>query len=242
MTGEQFRLDYIIESDIEVNESIIIKNIEGFDIIYGPSVSASTQTSFKNGKRHTIYNSTSTYYLEAGKSAGTYHLPKVEVKINNKKYKAEDYKIEVKSLEKLTENIDTFVETTVSKTTMNISDTLTLTYTLYTTTEINRIINIDFPPLRGFYAVNVTPDRQKFKEKEMNEKIYKAVNLRTLILQPEREGRVEIPEGEIILRYEIPTGTIVRNIWGQEYEETVSLDRRLKMNGAIISIQEWKAI
>jgi len=241
LTGEQFKVDYVVESSKEVDEPVIIKNMEGFTILYGPSVSTSRAVTFDKGKRVTIYTSTSTYYLEAEKD-GKFTLPKVEVNVDGRKYKSESFSIEVKSTEKIVGDIDAFVRTIISKPRVNLVDTLTLTYRLYTTQEISRIKNTDFPYIRDFYYNNITRTRQGFAEEEIDGRKYMVVDLRTLILQPRREGRIVIPQGQITLEYATPTGKKIRDIWGDVYDETVRTDKTLKMDSVVVSVHNFKEI
>lgn len=241
MTGEHFRVDYIIESDIEVKEPVILKNIEGFKILYGPSVSNSAAVSFNKGSRETIFRSSSTYYLEAEK-AGNFTIPKTEIKVGGKKYKSDSHKIEVRSVDVMTEDIDAFIKTVVSRSVVLPSDTLTLTYKLYTTRDIDRIRNSEFPPIRDFYYDNITPRRQQFNEEEIDGRTYKVVDIRTLILQPKAEGWFEISEGTVSVEYLTPTGKQMRDIWGDIYEETIRTVKELKVDAVEIKVFEYKAI
>lgn len=259
--GERFRVNYVIESDKEVNEPIVFKKIEGFDILYGPAVSTSSSVSFKEGKRIAVYSSTSSYHLMAPK-AGKYTLPRAEVTIDGKKYKSETFKIEVKdkgqeqprgqsksraqsqsqSTIQEPEDVDAFIRTIVSKTSVNLSDTLMITYRLYTTHNISRILRSDFPSVTGFYSSNITRSRQGFRQEKINGKTYNMVDLRKLILQPRDVGRKTIPEGQIIVEYATPTGRKVRDFWGDIYEETIKTEKTLTIESAIISVQDLKAI
>jgi hypothetical protein len=241
MTEEQFRVDYVVESDTEVKEPVIIKKMVGFEILYGPSVSSSVSVAFKEGKRVRVYNTASTYYLKASK-AGKYKLPQAEVTFNKKKYKSESFAIEVRSADDLVDEIDAFVKTVVSRPGVNLSDTVMLTYKLYTTKEIHRIISTDFPPVNGFYSTNITRSRQLFTEETVNGKKYKVADLRKLILQPRSIGRKVIPEGQIVVEYNTPTGRKVRDMWGDVYDEAIRSEKTLKLDSAIIRVQDLKAI
>ncbi|GAB6123962.1 BatD family protein [Dysgonomonas termitidis] len=240
-TGEQFRVDYIVESDNDIREPVIIKNMEGFTILYGPSVSSSRAVRFNNGKRVTVYMTTSSYYLEASKD-GKYTLPRAEITVNSKKYKAESVKVEVKSPKEVADEVDAFVKTTVSRTSVNLSDTLTLTYKLYTTKEVKRIISADFPVVKDFYTTNITRSRQTFTDEVVNGKTYKVVELRRLILQPRNQGQMTIPEGQISVEYSTPTGRRVRDMWGDVYDETIRSEKSLIIEPVIIRVQDLKAI
>lgn len=241
VVGEQFRVNYVIESDKEVKESVIFKKMEGLDILYGPAVSTSRSVSFKEGKRISVYTSTSVYYLRADKP-GKYTLPRAEVTINGKKYKSDTFKIEAKSADDAVTDIKAFVKTIVSKNRVNLSDTLMITYRLYTTHDIHRIISSDFPSVTDFYSTNITRSRQPFAQEEIDGVKYKVVDLRRLILQSRNIGRKTIGEGQITVEYAIPTGRKVRDLWGDVYDETIRSEKTLTIDPAIISVQDLKAI
>lgn len=240
--GEQFRLSYTVESNQEVKDPVIIKNINGFKIVYGPTLSTSSSISFVKGKRIQSYSATSTYVLEAQRK-GEYILPKGEVTIDGKKYRSESAKIKVSSTETVsTDNIDAFIKVEVSRSSVNLSDTLTLTYRLYTTKDPSRIKDANFPYISNFYSSNITRSRQAFAEEKLKGKVYKVIDLRKLLLQPRSIGVITIPEGEITLEYSSPTGRQVRDIWGDVYEEAVTSEKTLKIESVVIRVQDLKEI
>lgn len=242
--GEQFTVAYIVESDKEVKEPVIIKNMNGFEILYGPSLSASSSTVFKKGKRVQSFSATSTYILRAPEK-GKFSLPQAEVNIDGKKYKSENFKIEVRSLEEniaKVKDVDAFLKVVASKTSVNLSDTLTLSYRLYTTKDIYKIVDVDFPYPNDFYSSDITRLRQSFSEEVINGKTYKVVEMRKLLLQPRKIGEMVLPEGSVTVQYSTPTGRKVRDIWGDVYDESVTNDKVLKIDSVIIRVQDLKAI
>lgn len=242
--GEQFTVAYIVESDKEVKEPVIIKNMNGFEIFYGPSLSASSSTVFKKGKRVQSFSVTSTYILRAPEK-GKFSLPQAEVNIDGKKYKSESFKIEVRSLEEniaKVKDVDAFLKVVASKTSVNLSDTLTLSYRLYTTKDIYKIVDADFPYLNDFYSSDITRLRQSFSEEVINGKTYKVVEMRKLLLQPRKIGEMVLPEGSVTVQYSTPTGRKVRDIWGDVYDESVTNDKVLKIDSVVIRVQDLKAI
>ena len=242
--GEQFTVSYIVESDKEVKEPVIIKNMNGFEILYGPSLSASSSTVFKKGKRVQSFLATSTYILRAPEK-GKFSLPQAEVNIDGKKYKSESFKIEVRSLEEniaKVKDVDAFLKVVASKTSVNLSDTLTLSYRLYTTKDIYKIVDVDFPYLNDFYSSDITRLRQSFSEEVINGKTYKVVEMRKLLLQPRKIGEMVLPEGSVTVQYSTPTGRKVRDIWGDVYDESVTNDKVLKIDSVVIRVQDLKAI
>lgn len=242
--GEQFTVAYIVESDKEVKEPVIIKNMNGFEILYGPSLSASSSTVFKKGKRVQSFSATSTYILRAPEK-GKFSLPQAEVNIDGKKYKSESLKIEVRSLEEniaKVKDVDAFLKVVASKTSVNLSDTLTLSYRLYTTKDIYKIVDADFPYLNDFYSSDITRLKQSFSEEVINGKTYKVVEMRKLLLQPRKIGEMVLPEGSVTVQYSTPTGRKVRDIWGDVYDESVTNDKVLKIDSVVIRVQDLKAI
>lgn len=242
--GEQFTVAYIVESDKEVKEPVIIKNMNGFEIFYGPSLSASSSTVFKKGKRVQSFSVTSTYILRAPEK-GKFSLPQAEMNIDGKKYKSESFKIEVRSLEEniaKVKDVDAFLKVVASKTSVNLSDTLTLSYRLYTTKDIYKIVDADFPYLNDFYSSDITRLRQSFSEEVINGKTYKVVEMRKLLLQPRKIGEMVLPEGSVTVQYSTPTGRKVRDIWGDVYDESVTNDKVLKIDSVVIRVQDLKAI
>lgn len=242
--GEQFTAAYIVESDKEVKEPVIIKNMNGFEILYGPSLSASSSTVFKKGKRVQSFSATSTYILRAPEK-GKFSLPQAEVNIDGKKYKSENFKIEVRSLEEniaKVKDVDAFLKVVASKTSVNLSDTLTLSYRLYTTKDIYKIVDVDFPYLNDFYSSDITRLKQSFSEEVINGKTYKVVEMRKLLLQPRKIGEMVLPEGSVTVQYSTPTGRKVRDIWGDVYDESVTNDKVLKIDSVVIRVQDLKAI
>ena len=242
--GEQFTVAYIVESDKEVKEPVIIKNMNGFEILYGPSLSASSSTVFKKGKRVQYFSATSTYILRAPEK-GKFSLPQAEVNIDGKKYKSESFKIEVRSLEEniaKVKDVDAFLKVVASKTSVNLSDTLTLSYRLYTTKDIYKIVDADFPYLNDFYSSDITRFGQSFSEEVINGKTYKVMEMRKLLLQPRKIGEMVLPEGSVTVQYSTPTGRKVRDIWGDVYDESVTNDKVLKIDSVVIRVQDLKAI
>lgn len=242
--GEQFKIAYVVESNKEVKESVIIKNMNGFEIVYGPSLSTSLSTVFKGGKRVQTYSATSTYILKALKK-GKYTLPRGEVVIDGKRYKSDNFSVEVKDIGEMAkeiDNVDAFVRVTPSRTSVNLEDTLTVTYKLYTTREISRILDTDFPDIENFYASNVSGRRQSFLEEKIDGKVYKVVEIRKLLLQPKKIGVMTIPEGTITIQFSAPTGRKIRDVWGDVYDEMATSEKSLQMESVTIRVQNLQLI
>ncbi|GAB6007549.1 BatD family protein [Dysgonomonas reticulitermitis] len=242
--GEQFKIAYVVKSNKEVKESVIIKNMSGFEIVYGPSLSTSLSTTFKEGKRVQAYSASSTYILKALKK-GKYTLPRGEVVIDGKRYKSDNFSIEVKDIGEMAkeiDNVDAFVRVIPSRSNVNLEDTLTVTYKLYTTKEISRILDTDFPYIDNFYASNISGRRQSFSEEKVGGKVYKVVEIRKMLLQPKKIGVITIPEGSVTVLYSAPTGRKVRDVWGDVYDETATTEKTLQMEPVTIRVHNLLSI
>lgn len=242
--GEQFRIAYVVESNKEVKQSVVIKNMNGFEIVYGPSLSTSLSTVFKDGKRVQAYSATSTYIVKALKK-GKYTLPRGEVVIDGKRYKSENFDIEVKDIGEMAkeiDNVNAFIKVTVSRVRVSPTDTLTVTYKLYTDREISRIVDTDFPYIENFYAVNISGKLQRFSEEEVDGKVYKVAEIRKLLLQPKTIGVMTIPEGSVTVLYSAPTGRRVRDVWGDVYDETATNEKKLQIEPVTILVQNLQSI
>jgi hypothetical protein len=242
--GEQFKIAYVVESNKEVKEPVIIKNMSGFEIVYGPSLSSSLSTVFEEGKRIQTYSASSTYILKALKK-GKYTLPRGEVVIDGKRHKSDNFSIEVKDIGEIAkeiDDVDAFVRVIPSRANINLEDTLTVTYKLYTTKEISRILNTDFPYIDNFYVSNISDRRQGFSEEKIDGKVYKVVEIRKILLQPKKIGVFTIPEGSVTVLYSAPTGRKVRDVWGDVYDETATNEKTLQMESVTIRVRNLQSI
>lgn len=240
---EEFRVAYIVEGDKgdisdNISDMLKVDAFKNFDVIYGPSYGYSASTISKEGKSETTYTLKATYVLTAPKK-GKYSLPKAEIVIDGKKYKSDIASIEVKSISKTEKENEAFIRTIVSRKAVNLSDTLTLTYRLYTTMDIRQIVRADFPDTNGFYANNmITRSRQTFKTEEYNGKTYNVVDLRKMILQPRSTGVKIIPAGSVTIEFGIPTGKKIKDRWGDTYNEVIRKTEKIPIEEVKVSVQQ----
>ena len=235
--GEEFRLNYIVESDEEVDGNLNVADFKGLSVIYGPSKSYSSSITNKSGKREATYSLNVLYVLQGDKE-GKYTLPRAEFTVDGKKYKSETPAIQVKSLAKNKEEGVAFVRTIISRTSVSPSDTLMLTYRLYTTMDIRQIVKTDFPRIDGFYSNAITRSRQTFQKEEYEGKTYNVVDLRKMILQPRDIGLKVIPSGSVTIEFGIPTGRKLKDRWGDTYNEILKKVETLPIEEAKISVQQ----
>lgn len=137
---------------------------------------------------------------------------------------------------------DAFIKAIPSKSSVHLSDTLTITYRLYTTVDINKVVEANFPYTRDFYTANMANLRQDVKEETINNSVYKVIDLRTIVLQPKSIGRKTIPEGNITIEYAIPTGRKVQDAWGNVYNEVERKLEILPIDSVTIDVHDMIAL
>lgn len=252
--GERVRINYIIESNQSIKEDIIIKDIDEFDILYGPTISLSSNIT-NNGKKSIFLKTYS--FIGIARKTGRITIPKFQIKIAEKTYESDSKTVKVENDandEKSTKNqqerrnkidkiikgakIDAFIKSIPSKERVNPSDTLSVTYRLYTTSEDFKIIDVSLPSSRLFYSQNYRPDYEQGKQEKIKGVKYFIFDIYKTILQPRNTGTLTIDDGKISLLYYIKTGEKMNNNWGKEYEVVGEKEIELKIDGISVSVFE----
>lgn len=236
--NEEFSITYVVEYADEPEYLPEVSKSEELEILYGPQVSRSYSRSVQKGEPRITYYLKLKYILQSAEK-GKYTLPNIEVTHGGKKTKSKNRAIQVRSLNDLSQDQVAFVKVEVSKKTVRPDDTLTVTYKLYTTMDVNRIIAMDSPRLTTFYMQNITPRRRYIQEEEINGKKYNVIELRKLLLQPRKEGNAIIPEINAEIEFSIPTGNKVRNIWGEIYDETVGKITKFTFESITVKVYDF---
>jgi len=239
--NEEFSITYVVEYAGEPEYLPQISKPEGLKILYGPQISRSFSRSVEKGKPHITYFLKLKYIIQSGEK-GKYTLPDMEVTYSGKKFRSRKQTIEVRSLNDLTQDQVAFVKAEVSKTTVRPGDTLTITYKLYTTMDVNRVIAMDSPRLSAFYMQNITPRRRYVQEENIDGKKYNVIELRKLLLQPVKEGNAIIPEIRTEIEFSIPTGEKVQNLWGEIYDETIEKITTFTFEAMTIKVYDFMEI
>lgn len=245
--GETFRARYTISGTNlkrEDIESLNIGVIKGFELLHEPSYSQSEIIRIEGKIQKKINTVTDIYIMQAVK-IGKYTIPEAEVTINGKKYRSEAHKIEVvpqprngekKSFDEEIDATDTFVRTIISRSKVGTKDTLLVIYRLYSKFEVGDIIDSNYPSLKkDFYLRDMTPRYVLFKNDIVGKDEYITADIRTLILQPKKEGLKKIEVGDIEIEFIIPTGEKVKTYTG-EVEVLKKEKRKLLLDRAIIEV------
>lgn len=260
--GQKIRVVYVLQSPTKIEDNQSVYNfldkaaskIKDIEILYGPALTTSSSVTTVKGKRTVMYTYEYTYIMSPLRK-GNHTIPKWEVTIDGKKYISNTPLIKVADNEKeerktqksqkdkrsKDEKIDAFVKMNISKTNLGTSDTLSIVYKLYSTTEPARIANIDMPKNRDLYIQRAYPS-EEVKEETIKGKKYKIYEILRLIVQPRNTGSKKLQDGIITVEYDIPTGRTVRNFWGEEFEQVTNKQLTLPLEGATVSVMNLVGI
>ncbi len=209
--GEQFRLTYSLNKK---GTGIKIGNIEGFQLLMGPSVSQSFSTQIINGKMTSQTDYSFTYVLMAEKE-GVFTIPSATVNADGKTVESNTLKIEVvKATEKkqdtnsqrgrpqqrtysITED-NLFVKVEVDRNSLYLGEYVIASLKLYSKINVSNLGRSKFPAFDGFLTQDIDmPQQITLKRENVGGTIYNVGELRKLVLFPQHSGEIVIDPFEL---------------------------------------------
>ena len=218
--GQQFRLTYTVNGE---GKDLRIAELPDFEILFGPSVSRSSNISIVNGQTSTSVTNSFTYTLMATKE-GSFDIPSATVKVDGSEYKSNGLTIRVLPQDQASGNNagassqsqsgqsgtpsagsgnissdEVFVRMHVSKNSMYQNEGFLVTFKLYTLYEnINYNAPPKFPDFEGFIAHEIElPENRQLNLENYSGRNYRTIILKQTILFPQRSGNITIPAGKM---------------------------------------------
>ena len=210
VSGDQFRLSYTINS--QKVRDFRAPNIQGFDVLMGPSRSTQSSTQIINGNVTSTSTITFTYILMADKE-GTYKIPGATIVADGDNYTSNSVEIKVLPPDqsagssngsssnssrnqansgKITDK-ELFITATASKTNVYEQEAILLTFKVYTQVNLTQLHG-DTPDLKGFHTQEVElPQQKTFSLEHYNGRNYNTTIWQQFVLFPQRSGKLEIP-------------------------------------------------
>ena len=210
VSGDQFRLSYTINS--QKVRDFRAPNIQGFEVLMGPSRSTQSSTQINNGNVTSTSSITFTYILMAGKE-GTYKIPGATIVADGDNYTSNSVEIKVLPPDqsagssngsssnssrnqansgKITDK-ELFITATASKTNVYEQEAILLTFKVYTQVNLTQLHG-DTPDLKGFHTQEVElPQQKTFSLEHYNGRNYNTTIWQQFVLFPQRSGKLEIP-------------------------------------------------
>lgn len=215
ISGDQFRLTYTVNT--QKVRDFRAPNINGFDVLMGPSRSQQSSTQIINGNVTSTSSITFTYILMADKE-GTYTIPGASIVANGESLTSNSVQIKVLPPDKANgvgggsgssnggdtssrsqvagskiTNQDLFITATASKTTVYEQEAILLTYKIYTLVNLTGLYP-KMPDLKGFHTQEVElPQKKTFSLEHYNGRNYNTTVWSQYVLFPQQTGKMEIP-------------------------------------------------
>ena len=210
VSGDQFRLSFTINS--QKVRDFRAPNIQGFEVLMGPSRSTQSSTQIINGNVTSTSTITFTYILMAEKE-GTYTIPGATIVANGNNYTSNSVEIKVLPPDQSSEassgrsarssrnqvnsgkisDKELFMLATVSKTDVYEQEAILLTYKVYTQVNLTGLHG-DTPDLKGFHTQEVElPQQKTFSLEHFNGRNYNTTVWQQFVLFPQHSGKLEIP-------------------------------------------------
>ncbi|WP_413777180.1 BatD family protein [Anaerorudis cellulosivorans] len=249
--GEQFRLTYTLNK--EGKDLRLPSDMDGFDVLFGPSVSRSYSQRTVNGKTTSESSVSYTYILVAQKE-GTFTIGPATINVDGSTYRSNAVQIKVISPDQIPKSqaqqesgksgsssptiksTDAFIRAIVSKNTMYEQEGFTVTFRLYTTLNVVDFGKIEFPEFEGFMVEEIElPMNQQLKIEQYNGKSYYTADLRKTLLFPQRSGKITIPSGRIEMVFSVPSGKRISTFFGSQ-EVAVDVKKTLVTNPVSVNV------
>ena len=250
--NEQFRLTYTLNK--EGKELRLPSDMEGFEILFGPSVSSSYSTQIINGKSTSQSSFSHTYILTAP-AEGSFIVGPASIIINGSNYKSNSVQIDVLPPDKEAEKsqsgqsssssssttteikkTDAFIRAIVSKNTIYEQEGFMVTFKLYTTLNVVDYGRIEFPEFEGFLVEELdVPSNQQLRLEHYDGRNYYTADLRKTLLFPQRSGKMTIPSGRLEMVFSVPSGKKVSSFFGMQ-EVNVDVKKPLITNPVSINV------
>ena len=252
--GEQFRLTYSLNK--EGKDIRLPSKMEGFEILFGPSVSSSYSTQIINGKS-TSQSSFSYTYILVAPEEGTFSIGPADIKVDGSNYRSNSLEIKVLPPDKETDNsqssqsssassssaqeiksTDAFIRTVVSKSQIYEQEGFMVSFKLYTTLNVVDFGRIEFPEFEGFLVEELdVPSNQQLKLEHYNGRNYYTAVLRKTLLFPQRAGKITIPSGRLEMVFSVPSGKKISSFFGTQ-EVNVDVKKPMITNPVTVNVTQ----
>lgn len=212
-TGEQFRIEYTVNSDRISN--FTNPNFGGLEVLYGPAQSVQSSYQYINGKSSHSSSTTLTFLVVAEKP-GVYTVSGGIVTVGGSRVRANSVRVHVgkgggrsasgqgrsmsssvpaSSGSAKISGKDLFIAATASKTVVHEQEALLLTYKVYARMNVNLTqLDLKMPDLKGFHTQEIPlPQTKSWKMESKGGRTYKTILWSQYVLFPQQTGNLTIP-------------------------------------------------
>jgi len=247
--GEQFEVVFSTNADMEAFEP---PSFNGFQVLGSPSQSSSYSS--VNG---VTTSSISISYLLMAVKEGVYSIGPAMMKSGGRQYRSNSLKLTIVKGSAVAPNSGggnsggadrgaangrpadiskrVFIRAIPSKTSVYQGEQLSVTYKLYTNTDIVDLALDKMPDFNGFWSQEVKDKTQNVQgaQEEYNGARYNVAVLKEVILFPERSGKLPLDAlaMTIVARMPVPSNDPIEDFFGGSYK-----DIKYKIRSAAVNI------
>ncbi len=244
--GEQFRLTYVINAE---GKDLRVQEMPDFEVLMGPSQSTSYSTSWVNGKSSSETTVSYTYILMP-KKEGTFTIAPATIKVKDATYTSNGLSIKVlppdKSGKTTAERVqsasttisddDFFVRMIVSKHDVYEQEGFLVTFKLYAARPCG-INGVKFPEFEGFMAQEIDLPNKQWVQDRYKDRNYFTVDLRQVVLYPQRTGDLTIGKGTYDAVIRVSTPQKARSIFDDFFDSYREVNKQLVSSPATIHVK-----
>ncbi|MGA0987068.1 MAG: BatD family protein [Flavobacteriaceae bacterium] len=213
--NERLRVSFEMNKDGDLFEPPAFSD---FEVLMGPS--QSTSSSWINGKRS--FSRSYTYVLKP-KRQGTLSIKPAYITIGGERYATEEKQVEVSAAvanpnaPKTAQDVaneSLYLVASISKPSPYENEAVLVTYTLYFSPQvyINNFVPVDNPSYNNFWSQDIPINEYETRKTTYKNELFNAVDLKQVVLYPQKSGELPIEPFSLELYVQIPTGR--RDLFG----------------------------
>jgi len=207
--NERLRVSFEMNKDGDLFEPPAFND---FEVLMGPSQSISS--SWINGKRS--FSKSYTYVLRP-KKQGLLTISPAFITIEGERYATEEKKVEItaavanpnapKTAQDVA-NESLYLVASISKPNPYENEAVLVTYTLYFSPQvyINNFVPVDNPAYNNFWSQDISISEYETRKTTYRNEVFNAVDLKQVVLYPQKSGELPIEPFSLELYVQIPTG------------------------------------
>jgi hypothetical protein len=207
--NERLRVSFEMNKDGDLFEPPAFSD---FEVLMGPS--QSTSSSWINGKRS--FSRSYTYVLKP-KRQGMLSIKPAYITIGGERYATEEKQVEVSAAvanpnaPKTAQDVaneSLYLVASISKPSPYENEAVLVTYTLYFSPQvyINNFVPVDNPSYNNFWSQDIPINEYETRKTTYKNELFNAVDLKQVVLYPQKSGELPIEPFSLELYVQIPTG------------------------------------
>lgn len=261
--GQEFEISFNLNS--KGGNNFQAPAFKGFDLLYGPSQSQSSNIQIINGVASQNYSFSYSYVLRALK-AGNYQIGRAGITIEGKKYESETISIKVikgntqnqqgnggqsnsrpqqQANSKEINGNDLYVRASSDKSQVYLGEEILLNYKLYTAVSVSQYSIYKTPSIKGFWTEELKDlQEQQPKNENIDGKRYIVAELRKVAIFPQETGKLSIDPLELEVVAQVPvqnqrqrTGSIFDFFDDPFFAQVANVKKELKSNTLQINVK-----